>query len=848
MGAARIDGWMGAIAAAALTWALPASSGSTLHVDAAAPCGGDGLSWQTALNDLQAALSYAGQPGAGVGEIRVADGTYHPTARTDPDEPRSVTFQLLEGVALRGGYAGFGAADPDERDVERHPTILSGRIGPSNASDCCWAHAEPGCSCTDCQEVVCGAYPPCCDPDGEGWTGLCQTMAWLACEDLCGKPLEFIVALHVVTAGNVGRTARLDGFTVADGDAVGRGYERSGGGLRNLGGSPTVVACTFADNGGADGGGVANISGGPLFVACRFLHNLAGRGGGMFSSDANPELIDCVFEANSSTDGGGGVHNLRSDAFIEGCTFSGNSGGGMHNDASHSAVSGCLFSGNYGSGMANSNGSRPTLGGCSFIGNEATRGGGIANDHSDPELSGCFFEANSVWQQGGAMYSEGSNPTVTCCEFIGNLAVESGGAVYHVLGRPTFTECTFEGNVVGDLEGHPSGYSIGGAMLLGGEAGAVTGCVFRGNAASHGGGALYMASDGTLVRNCRFEANRSVWSGGGAVRASSGAGQVFDSCTFAENQARWGAGIAVAYGETILTGCVIADNRDGWFGGGGVGVAYGGRALLTNCLLVGNSSAAYGGGLAVWADFDEESRAEAVNCTFAWNTAHREAGGGVSVGPDGNGNGVAATLRLTNCVLWANVAGDGGESAQLFVDDSSPGFTASVDYTCLEGWTGDLGGTGNLGGDPRFLDADGPDDDPGTEDDDLRLADDSPCIDAGLSHAMPPDAADLDGDGNTLELTPLDLGGNPRFMDAGRPGGPGCAVGAIVDIGAFEHQGGTAGNVVLGDLDGDLTVGLKDLAALAASWGPCSGCCTADLDLDGQVGMSDLLALLLSWQ
>jgi hypothetical protein len=78
----------------------------------------DGSSWCQAYLEVYEALAVAGPDTT----IRVADGTYPP----DPSglaDPRDATFQLIDGVALEGGYAGCGVADPDDRYVE-------GRVGP----------------------------------------------------------------------------------------------------------------------------------------------------------------------------------------------------------------------------------------------------------------------------------------------------------------------------------------------------------------------------------------------------------------------------------------------------------------------------------------------------------------------------------------------------------------------------------------------------------------------------------------------------------------------------------------------------------------------------------------------
>ncbi len=58
------------------------------------------------------------------------------------------------------------------------------------------------------------------------------------------------------------------------------------------------------------------------------------------------------------------------------------------------------------------------------------------------------------------------------------------------------------------------------------------------------------------------------------------------------------------------------------------------------------------------------------------------------------------------------------------------------------------------------------------------------------------------------------------------------------------------GPVVMGDLDGDGTVGILDFLAMLAAWGPCPdppATCPADLDSDGTVGILDFLTLLGNW-
>jgi hypothetical protein len=58
----------------------------------------------------------------------------------------------------------------------------------------------------------------------------------------------------------------------------------------------------------------------------------------------------------------------------------------------------------------------------------------------------------------------------------------------------------------------------------------------------------------------------------------------------------------------------------------------------------------------------------------------------------------------------------------------------------------------------------------------------------------------------------------------------------------FSSDGSACG--LLGDIDGDGSVGAADLSLLLAAWGTSGA---ADLDEDGDVGASDLSLLLANW-
>ena len=96
----------GAVSAAP---ALAAQGGTTLYVGDDGAVGGDGLTWDTCCRFLRDALLIASDPGHGVTEMHVAEGTYTPDrddAHPGGTGDRAATFRLINGVTLMGGYAG----------------------------------------------------------------------------------------------------------------------------------------------------------------------------------------------------------------------------------------------------------------------------------------------------------------------------------------------------------------------------------------------------------------------------------------------------------------------------------------------------------------------------------------------------------------------------------------------------------------------------------------------------------------------------------------------------------------------------------------------------------------------
>ncbi len=249
----------------------------------------------------------------------------------------------------------------------------------------------------------------------------------------------------------------------------------------------------------------------------------------------------------------------------------------------------------------------------------------------------------------------------------------------------------------------------------------------------------------------------------------------------------------------------MINEGDGNVWGGGVGNFATLEAM--NCLFIDNYAhsnikIAYGGGL-----YDGGLEAYITNCTFFRNHA-QYAGGlyGDYIGP-----------FVNNCILWGNTTDWGGSS----LETKQISGVSSIDYSCVEGWTGDLGGVGNIGDDPLFVDPDAGD---------CRLLSGSPCIDAADNTALPVDV-----------LTDLD--GNPRYVDDPTTVDTGFGDPPIIDMGAFEYQ---IEDPCPADINDDGVVNVLDLLAVLSAWG-MTGNLPEDITGDGIVDVLDLLEVLSAW-
>jgi len=290
------------------------STQAQIYVDASATTGAnDGTSWSNAYTDLQTALDAAP---AGT-EIRVAAGTYKPTAAADgsTDDDRNKAFHFNKDLVLKGSY---NPATNTQDFTNR--SILSGDFND--------------------EDVI---------------TGSGSTLSITQNSEN---------AYHVLITADLTTATQIEGFLITGGHANDSGisisysgqtvYNHHGGGMFNSSSSPSIVNTVISGNvASSRGGGMYNLSSSPSIVNTVISGNVASsRGGGMINSSSSPSIVNTVFSGNAAGSDGGGMCNYNSSSpSIDNSTFSGNSasgsGGGIRNFSfSSPTIDNSVFYGN----------------------------------------------------------------------------------------------------------------------------------------------------------------------------------------------------------------------------------------------------------------------------------------------------------------------------------------------------------------------------------------------------------------------------------------------------------------------------------------------------------------------
>ncbi len=367
---------------------------SVIYVDGAVGEAGDGSSWADAFVHLQDALATAAGTQKPV-EIRVAQGTYRPDLGAGVTRgDRDATFQMIDGVTLKGGYAGSVEVDPNVRDLILYETILWGNLNE---------------------------YPS----------------------------VHIFPESHVVTCSLTDETAVLDGLTVAmgrDGVVIEGGrpilrdivFKDNYDGLDINNGSPSLTDCTFIDN----EHGIFAWDCNSVLINGTFEGNECGA---RFVR-SHPILKDCTFrrQEDEAVDCTGSLDLLR-------CSFSDNGhdfyGGTV---ACHGTlrVFHCTFRSN--GRTAVRCGGDTEIADCQFIENSSEfQAGALEVFDYTLKATRCLFVGNSSRLSAGAMTNGTTFAQISHCVFVGNSGAEglSGAGAIWDSGRTMLVDnCTFAEN------------------------------------------------------------------------------------------------------------------------------------------------------------------------------------------------------------------------------------------------------------------------------------------------------------------------------------------------------------------------------------------------------------------
>ena len=235
------------------------------------------------------------------------------------------------------------------------------------------------------------------------------------------------------------------------------------------------------------------------------------------------------------------------------------------------------------------------------------------------------------------------------------------------------------------------------------------------------GGGMYISNGSATVHNCQFRENMA--GGGGGLADWSTGSSLISECTFINNQAPGasGGGINLQHSNPSLINCQFLNNSAA-VGGGLYTLGNDNSPSISNCVFSGNHATVNGGGMynSGVGGSPNPAPPKLQNNTFYANTALGS--GGALFNNNTNGNAV-----IDSCIFWSNSDGSGVSETDQIVYSGA----LSINYSCVQNWTGALGGAGNIGLYPAFINANGLDGISGTEDDNLHLLPGSPCINTG---------------------------------------------------------------------------------------------------------------------
>ncbi|MBN1786765.1 MAG: hypothetical protein JW806_00035 [Sedimentisphaerales bacterium] len=281
---------------------------------------------------------------------------------------------------------------------------------------------------------------------------------------------------------------------------------------------------------------------------------------------------------------------------------------------------------------------------------------------------------------------------------------------------------------------------------------------------------------------------------------------LLDGCVITGGDGGNGGGIDVSGTNITISNCTIINNRGPY--GGGV-YSYRGSPTLKNCLLIGNQAKpnSIGSGGGIYCASDNTCYPVLTNCTFVDNSANNTGGGICSFS--------TCQMTVTDCILWNNSdSGGTDESGQIYATN------LTLNYSCIQGLTGALGGVGNIGDDPLF--ASGPFGDYYLSQIVSGQSSNSPCVDTGSQAAIASGMALLTTRTNeTCDRGVVDMGYHYMPSIFSSPDIDKSLSVDNFDLQLLANDWRLGGESLAGDLTRDLYVDFADVLILADAWLDC---------------------------
>ncbi|MEO1584603.1 MAG: GC-type dockerin domain-anchored protein [Planctomycetota bacterium] len=770
---------LGSILAA--TASLSTAAQIHVFVDDDAPDGGDGLSWNTALNDLREAVRLAEVLGGARGEIRIAGGDY----LGDLAEPLVIERYggVISGMVLRGGFGGLmSPGNPDARDpTSGFVTTLRGLGGGPIIE----VNSAP--VLTGTRVLGSGPFRALRGTNLARGT-VFESLTFLG-DQAISVQAEPDAAVRITDCRFVGGSARDGGAVFARSvslliersDFVDNTATWSGGALRHVDGDLIVQDCLFQDNSSNFFGGAINAgsvqttqpnTGNVSVERTVFLENQSrirsanGNGGAIAAGVSSLVISGSVFE-RCEGDLGGAVYSTSSMTKIDSSDF-------LQNEA---RLGGAVFAGR---SFVSFPPYELHVERTDLIENQAEAGGGLfASSDVEVTVSDAVFRMNSATDgDGGA--AAASVGGFRFIDFDRNDASERGGAI---AGAVTVRDSDFSGNSA-DIGG-----AVWGATLL-------EDSTLVDNMAGTRGGAI---ADTSVLSRIDAIDNTSWVIGGGAslqipfeIRDSR-----FLRNTVVSGFEQRGEQIDVSGASGSIERTTLTPLGNPAFSAGDLSVFDESFVSIRDSLIGGLTRV-------------DSSIVDIRNCTIAAPVQPPS----FAVSAENGGDVLIESSVIDASGSLGIGVGSSAVVVQSFFSNGAAGFANSAARVDV---LGEL-----YQGDPGFVDRAGPDNLPFTlEDNDYRPAPGSALIDRGFG-VRPVDAPPIR----------LDLDGMPRVVDdiglANQQVGP-----EPIDIGAVEFQGVSC----VADVNGDGLLDSRDFTSWVLAYN--NNASAADQNRDGIISPLD---------